>query len=133
VVVTDRNGEPAKHVGVTVVWLCPEGCQGLVSSVLTNNVGEFQFDPITVGKYLVCSNSDDSSLPCFIDVAAASCTVEITPENPKVELRMWIPKRGITPPEETKHFVLQQASKANCQMEGTIYENGVPIRFCTKG
>jgi len=35
--------------------------------------------------------------------------------------------------DEARHFVLQQASKANCQMEGTIYENGVPIRFCTKG
>jgi len=35
--------------------------------------------------------------------------------------------------EEAKRFVLQQASKANCQMEGIIYENGVPIRFCTKG
>ncbi len=35
--------------------------------------------------------------------------------------------------EEAKHFVLQQASKADCQMEGIIYENGVPIRFCTKG
>ena len=35
--------------------------------------------------------------------------------------------------EEVKHFILQQASKANCQMEGIIYENGVPIRFCTKG
>jgi hypothetical protein len=35
--------------------------------------------------------------------------------------------------EEVKHFILQQASKANCQMEGIIYENGAPIRFCTKG
>lgn len=35
--------------------------------------------------------------------------------------------------EEVKNFILQQASKANCQMEGIIYENGVPIRFCTKG
>ena len=45
--------------------------------------------------------------------------------------------------EEAKHFILQQASKATwdlfptpargCQMEGIIYENGVPIRFCTKG
>ena len=35
--------------------------------------------------------------------------------------------------EEVKHFILQQASKASCQMEGIIYENGVPIRFCTKG
>ena len=35
--------------------------------------------------------------------------------------------------EEAKHFIVQQASKANCQMEGIIYENGVPIRFCTKG
>jgi hypothetical protein len=35
--------------------------------------------------------------------------------------------------EEVKHFILQQASKANCQMEGIVYENGVPIRFCTKG
>jgi hypothetical protein len=35
--------------------------------------------------------------------------------------------------EEVKHFILQQASTANCQMEGIIYENGVPIRFCTKG
>jgi hypothetical protein len=46
--------------------------------------------------------------------------------------------------EDAKHFILQQASKAgwdekefnrsgNCQMEGIIYENGVPIRFCTKG
>jgi hypothetical protein len=35
--------------------------------------------------------------------------------------------------EETKHFIQQQAIQANCQMEGIIYENGVPIRFCTKG
>jgi hypothetical protein len=46
--------------------------------------------------------------------------------------------------EEAKHFILEQASKAgwdekmfnrsgNCQMEGIIYENGVPIRVCTKG
>jgi hypothetical protein len=35
--------------------------------------------------------------------------------------------------EEVKHFILQQASKATCQMEGIIYENGVPIQFCTKG
>lgn len=56
--------------------------------------------------------------------------------------------------EEAKHFILQQAqvstepgstykpiptlqspvppSKA-CQMEGIIYENGIPFRFCTKG
>jgi len=35
--------------------------------------------------------------------------------------------------EEVKHFILQQANKANCQMEGTIYENGVAIPVCTKG
>jgi hypothetical protein len=46
--------------------------------------------------------------------------------------------------EDTKHFILQQASNAgwdeqmfnrseNCKMEGIIYENGVRIRFCTKG
>ena len=35
--------------------------------------------------------------------------------------------------EEAKHFVQQQASHANCQMEGIIYENGTPIRFCTTG
>jgi hypothetical protein len=35
--------------------------------------------------------------------------------------------------EEVKHFILQQASKAKCQIEGIIYENGVPIRICTKG
>ena len=35
--------------------------------------------------------------------------------------------------EEVKHFILQQASRAPCQMEGIIYENSVPIRFCTKG
>jgi len=35
--------------------------------------------------------------------------------------------------EEVKQFILQQASKANCQMEGIIYENGAPIRVCTKG
>lgn len=35
--------------------------------------------------------------------------------------------------EEAKHFILPQAGKANCQMEGTIYENGVPIHVCTKG
>ena len=47
---------------------------------------------------------------------------------------------------EAKHFILQQVSGVSwtergvqiprfnsCQMEGTIYENGVPIRFCTKG
>ena len=35
--------------------------------------------------------------------------------------------------EEVKQSILQQAGKANCQMEGIIYENGVSIRFCPKG
>jgi len=35
--------------------------------------------------------------------------------------------------EEARQLILPQASKANCQMEGIIYANGVPIRFCTKG
>ena len=35
--------------------------------------------------------------------------------------------------EEAKLYILEQASKANCQMEGMMYENGIPIRFCTKG
>ena len=35
--------------------------------------------------------------------------------------------------EEAKLFIVQQASKANCQMEGITHENGKPIRFCTKG
>ena len=35
--------------------------------------------------------------------------------------------------EEAKLFILQQVNKANCQMEGIIYEKNVPIRFCTKG
>ena len=35
--------------------------------------------------------------------------------------------------EEARHFIQQQASQANCQMEGIIYENGAPIQFCTKG
>jgi hypothetical protein len=34
--------------------------------------------------------------------------------------------------EEVKDFILQQASKTNCQMEGIIYENGVPIPVCGK-
>ena len=47
---------------------------------------------------------------------------------------------------EAKHFILQQVRGVSwtehgvqiprfnsCQMEGTIDENGVPIRFCTKG
>jgi hypothetical protein len=35
--------------------------------------------------------------------------------------------------EEVKHFILQQASKATCQIEGIICESSVPIRFCTNG
>ena|ERR1700751_105744 len=31
--------------------------------------------------------------------------------------------------EEAKLYILEQASKANCQMEGMMYENGIPIRF----
>jgi len=100
VVLTGRDGMPARNVGVMVVWSCAEGCPLVVSSMLTDNVGEFELNPITVGRYIVCSNSDvDSSLPCFIDAAAAYCTAEITPESPKVELRMQVSRRGITPPE----------------------------------
>jgi len=39
--------------------------------------------------------------------------------------------------EEVRHFILQQAlpasSHTNCQIEGIIHQNGVPIRVCTKG
>jgi len=35
--------------------------------------------------------------------------------------------------EEVKQYIVQQARKANCRMEGIIYENGVPIQICTKG
>jgi hypothetical protein len=102
-VLIGRNGEPAGHAGVMALWLCPETCQIAVSSTTTNSVGEFRFEPVTVGKYLVCSNLEaDSQLPCFTDAAvavAAYCTVEITPEHPKVELQMQVPKRGITTPK----------------------------------
>jgi len=116
VILTGRNGEPARHVGVMVFWECPEVCPILVSSMLTNGVGEFQLDPISLGKYLVCSNLDvDSSRPCFIDVAAASCIVEITPEYPEVELRMQVPKSGITSPkphdQERCRLSQQQATR----------------------
>jgi hypothetical protein len=29
VVLIDRNGEPARRVGVMVSWLCPEACPGV--------------------------------------------------------------------------------------------------------
>ena len=98
VTVLGADGKPASHVGVMVLWSCPEVCPIIESSMLTNSAGEFQLDPITVGRYLVCSNSDvESQLPCFMeDAHAPSCTVEITPEHPKVELHMQIPKREAT-------------------------------------
>ena len=100
VILTGGDGEPASHVGVEVLWLCPKGCQFVESSMLTDSVGEFRLDPITVGKYLVCSNSNvDSKLPCFSDVAATSCTVDITPEYPEVELHMQVSKSGIASPK----------------------------------
>ena len=105
-VVIGRNGERAGHTGVMVFWLCPKGCQIVTSSMMTNGVGEFQFDPITGGKYIVCSDPDAySQLPCFMDAAvgAVSCIVEITPEHPTVELRMQVPKRGTTPPKPHDH------------------------------
>lgn len=96
VILAGRDGQPARHIGVMVLWSCPQTCPIVVSSMMTNSVGEFQIDPISTGKYLVCADSEvDSSGPCFMDVAAASCTVEITPQNPKVELHMQIPERGM--------------------------------------
>jgi len=35
--------------------------------------------------------------------------------------------------EEAKQFIVQQAGKDNCRIEGTVYENGLPIHVCTKG
>jgi len=114
VVLIDRNGEPARHVAVMVFWSCHETCPIVESSMLTNGVGEFQLDPITVGKYIVCSNSDvGSSLPCVTDLAATSCTVEIAPEYPKVELRMQIPQRGITPPERHEQVRCRQTATSS--------------------
>lgn len=104
-VVIGRNGEPAGHAGVMVVWLCPKGCPTVRSSTTTNSIGEFRFDPITVGKYIVCSDPDAASpQPCFMDAAvgAASCTVEIRPEHGNVELRMYVPKLE-KPPKPQNH------------------------------
>lgn len=94
VILAGPDGEPARHVGVMVVRECPGACE--IAASTTKGTGELEFDPITVGKYLVCSNLDiDASTPCFSNVTAASCTVEITPAYPEVELYMQVPKGGI--------------------------------------
>ena len=68
-------------------------------------------------------------------VAAWPRYVKVTDERrPRMTLLLLEHLNEITGGKMQTHIQeVKHASKANCQMEGIIYENGVPIRFCTKG
>jgi len=51
--VVTRDSKPAKGISVTAHWVCPEGCLFMASTVITNDAGEYRFEPVTFGKYSV--------------------------------------------------------------------------------
>jgi hypothetical protein len=86
--VVTSDGKPAKGISVTAHWFCPEGCFFLASTVITNEAGEYRFEPITLGKYSVFVGngldlivSPKSATPLKYD------KIELSPDHPDAEVQ----------------------------------------------
>jgi hypothetical protein len=87
-VVIAHDGQPAKGITVTVVWLCPETCQFVMSNAMTNEAGEYRFDPVTFGNYDVFVGDvfDLVGSPSKF-TATLNDRVELSPDQPEAEAR----------------------------------------------
>jgi hypothetical protein len=88
-VVIAHNGQPAKGITVTALLLCPETCPALESSAVTDEAGEYRFEPVTFGKYDVFVGGLSDFVVGFPSKFAAtplSDQVELSPDDPEAEV-----------------------------------------------
>ncbi len=86
--VVTLDGKPAKGITVTAQWLCPEVCFNMASSVITNEAGEYRFEPVTFGQYSVFVGTMFDLLPLPKSVAPLKYEkVELSPVHPDSEVR----------------------------------------------
>ena len=95
-VVVAHGGQPAKGITVTALWLCPETCTAVMSSTVTNEAGEYRFEPVTLGKYgLSVPYPFDlpGSLSRFTASPLSDNTVDLSPDHPEAEVHFEISER----------------------------------------
>lgn len=95
-VVIAHGGRPAKGITVTALWLCPETCMTVMSSTLTNEAGEYRFEPVTFGKYSLSVPYPfdlPGSPPKFTACPLGDNTVELSPDHREAEVRFEVCER----------------------------------------
>ena len=99
-VLVGQDGQPAKKIMVAARWLCPGPglCRISQTSAVTDQNGEFSFNRVGFGKYVVFADDKEAGYGYDAGPAATGTlyagTVEITPEHPDAELRLFLPPKA---------------------------------------
>ena len=100
-VLITQDGQPAKRITIASIWQCPDRskpCRIARSSRVTDQNGEFRFDRLNPGKYLVFADDREAGYGyCATSEAADhhySEVAEVTLEHPDAELRLFLPPQA---------------------------------------
>ena len=94
--VVGQDGKPAKGIGLDA-WPLGVGLAAKLPHTTTNDVGEYRFDQIPWwGKYSVHAEDDDAGYSLFStgEERAEPHDVELTPEHPEAEMKVYLPPKA---------------------------------------
>ena len=91
-----QDGQPAKGIGVTAVWLCPDGCLNPERQTLTDDSGRFGFEHVALGEYAVFPDDVEAGYgpKLLADGARYGEAAELTHEHKDAELRLTLPRKA---------------------------------------
>lgn len=120
-VVYDRSGHRMKGISV-VAWPLGVLVEGILPSVATNEMGEYRFEHVCVGRYTVVVEDKKAGYPRTspwmneVLYGVRPAGVKLTAKHPQVELPLYVPPQpGLTEVQvsnrETKAEVLKFSVK----------------------
>ena len=99
-VVIGHGGQPAKRIRVVAFWDCPGPCQIVMSTAMTNEAGEYRFEPVTLGRYSLCAGASSMLTPSpfsgcsmFTTSPLSANPVELSLDHPEAEVRFEVRER----------------------------------------
>jgi hypothetical protein len=93
-----QDGQPAKRIGLTAEPLGGVALGTMLPHTTTNDAGEYRFENLPWwGRYTVYGDDENEGYSSFSTGPAGNShppDVELTPQNPKAELRVLLPPRA---------------------------------------
>jgi hypothetical protein len=90
----DRDGQPVKGIALTAWNTAPRELQGPEPNALTNQHGEYRFEHLPLGTYVVCADDQRAGYALYTCARQnPAATVTLTVEKPEGEVRVDLPQQ----------------------------------------